>query len=836
MAPQTASQSFTTLRVLTQRLASTPSWQLPHIVPHLASTISSCKDLFCRSETLSQAKSSSEDSVLVHKFKTRISALLHDKNSQAKWAAVILVKATIEVGGWEILRASGGWIRGLLDILGKPEPESTKVLCIITLTRIFFLAQTHQSIMREIVIPSLPSFITSGLNVLKAQQSVKQGRATGTNILSSTVLRAFCALLPYHPSLFRPFVSQTRDLILPLIAPTPSSIGLDALQGSQVELHGAAIPSISEPARRLYVLLSACAPKNTSGEEWVKSLHALINTFHRTADHVFRAVIEDWEPASIRLGSVTNTTKQLTETVGDLEQDPLGLPGWKNIYAGMERLDGLIQTMKIFLSTPTSTTVAVPVTTVIDAVSRVFFIVPPSKESLDELGRGTRIKAEIGRDEREGLWTELPRIHVSALELLSILISRLGHGSMALCHGILEQALWLFESELASSDIRRTTYDLISNILSLVGVTLSKPVSPSLSKCVRRCCEDVLLPTENLTTAEPNSKNFSKNPSANGAPSNNADSYFKSPVIASPITPTLTKVQMSASNLLPLTLSSVPRDLFPRSLRAQIDRTAILSNHKQAMLASVLNPPTKQINAPEMSSIMPFIARQVPASLEVEALIRPRMPLLHLGRGSLEDVAFNGAYDLIADELEEEMSTVESERMEAEEDFYHQTAERSDDNTMTDSERIHSDHVPTLVPQPPPPKKRERAASPPHKRLPDPTSTETANPHTFTPTSPSFHKRARLEEANTKPSNDANQDTTSQDTNTVQPSTSAPTNAPHPAPQLPLQTMATAVVGEDSDTDDNEPFEIPRIDIGMDTHDEDEEDEEGRGTGNREGE
>ena len=118
MAPLNLPLTFISLRVVTQRLASTPTERLPQVVSDLASTISACGDLFAASSSQNNISDGSEISLLVHKLKTQISTFLQSKNIESRWAAIILIKALVEAGGWEILRAVGPWVRGLLGLLG----------------------------------------------------------------------------------------------------------------------------------------------------------------------------------------------------------------------------------------------------------------------------------------------------------------------------------------------------------------------------------------------------------------------------------------------------------------------------------------------------------------------------------------------------------------------------------------------------------------------------------------------------------------------------------------------------------------------------------------------
>ena len=122
MGPQMLNQYPIPLRVITQRLTSTPTWQLPQVVPFLANTISESGKHFLTTEIQHQTRDEGDYTVLVHKYKTQISTLLQDRSAQGRWAAVVLIKATVGVGGWGILQGIEGWVRGLLGILGVSDP------------------------------------------------------------------------------------------------------------------------------------------------------------------------------------------------------------------------------------------------------------------------------------------------------------------------------------------------------------------------------------------------------------------------------------------------------------------------------------------------------------------------------------------------------------------------------------------------------------------------------------------------------------------------------------------------------------------------------------------
>ncbi|KAI4213753.1 MAG: hypothetical protein LQ351_003719 [Letrouitia transgressa] len=117
MARQPSITPWTSLRVVTHRIAHTPTWQLPQVTPYLACLISTSSAVLASPENQGLTKYGSEAALLVHKFKTQVTSNLQEKNHYARWTAVVLIKATLEAGGYEILRGSRSWVKGLLETL-----------------------------------------------------------------------------------------------------------------------------------------------------------------------------------------------------------------------------------------------------------------------------------------------------------------------------------------------------------------------------------------------------------------------------------------------------------------------------------------------------------------------------------------------------------------------------------------------------------------------------------------------------------------------------------------------------------------------------------------------
>lgn len=108
------------LYAITQRLNLTPVAELPQITSFLASSIYNSSGVLSRPQDSRNGRGNEgdDDAILVHKLKTRLSSLLQDQSPHARWTAVILIKAAVEAGGWEILHGTASWLRGILSILG----------------------------------------------------------------------------------------------------------------------------------------------------------------------------------------------------------------------------------------------------------------------------------------------------------------------------------------------------------------------------------------------------------------------------------------------------------------------------------------------------------------------------------------------------------------------------------------------------------------------------------------------------------------------------------------------------------------------------------------------
>jgi pre-rRNA-processing protein RIX1 len=105
------------LRVLCRRLASTSPDDLPRLCPILVNQLLRCGPVLSAPHEAKTKNDSSDVTVHIHKLKTQINTLLNGKNNNGRFTAVILIKAMVDVGGWECLRLSLPWVQGLLSII-----------------------------------------------------------------------------------------------------------------------------------------------------------------------------------------------------------------------------------------------------------------------------------------------------------------------------------------------------------------------------------------------------------------------------------------------------------------------------------------------------------------------------------------------------------------------------------------------------------------------------------------------------------------------------------------------------------------------------------------------
>ncbi|TID16134.1 hypothetical protein E6O75_ATG09192 [Venturia nashicola] len=594
------------LRAITIRLTSTSIHQLPQIVPYLARQLVSCQQL------LSQAQDTiSKDNVaLLHSFKTRLSSLLQDRTVEGRWSAVVLIKATIDLSGPEVLYGDkdqvSKWIRGLIVILNKPDPTTTKKLCIITLTRIFMLTREYPTLLRELTTPCLPSFVSACLNHFQGKEL---GQTAIQRALLGPVLESISILLPRHPAIFRPFENQLRDMTLHILS-------TDAFQ---TDCKYTAPKEIRSIAQRLLALLPTCVPKGGSAEKLDGLIREAVKYVHASADQIFRAVEEDWESSCNVISTTEGHTLSNQPEIEATEGNKHG--GWVGIRSGAGRIVSHLGFIKHCILTPTSSAIPLRIGVIVDLLTRLLYMQVSRADS-----GSSRFNPQVSRQEREELWAVLPSIHIASIEIFVAFVERLQTASAPTCQQLLELLPWLFEAERSNVHLRTAIYQAVSVILPCIGSSLSKSAISSLDSIVKSCCADLMPIVKEDTSSQIGAKAQNGHAhTTNGTKSTaNTEALMSSTTAVATVPTQYAGLHAAASDLLPVLLSTLPASLISIPVRTEMDRVAVLTRHQDALLASVLNP------HPHKPSLLPLLASFYPDSPVIEGLLRPRMPIIRI--------------------------------------------------------------------------------------------------------------------------------------------------------------------------------------------------------------
>lgn len=606
--------SYNPLRAVANRLTSCPIEQLPHQIGFLSTALANCSDAFTTAK-------GSDNSITVHKIRTKTSALLQDRSPEGRFCGIVLARALIEAGGVELLSESGNLVRSLITCLNKPDAWEVKRVCILTITRIYLLSKDHQALVREITTPTLPAFTTASLNAIKPTTAVLEGSTiTHLSPLLPVVLRSWIALIEHFAPTFRPSTPVMKSVCLSLLTDTSCS---DETRDAAITLLG-----------RLHF----CAAKNGGAAELSLACSQAIEAAHDTADLVFRAVIEDWTPTVTRTSKATRK-QRMAGIPATSSNDVLGLEKWQGITEGCKRLQAYLSIISELFTTKHSQEMNIPFGLLLDLTARLAAVTPPTKKF------SLRTNNEISRDEHEELWLNIHDVHCRVLRLFTESISTYKQALHPLLPSMLQQASDIFESGIDIPALRVEMYQLFGALLRSTQIQFEKSDSSNLKTLINACCEDIRYPDRSSNNHSMSNGNVN-NHSGKTTGSIRLDPPTKKGSLH--VAAARHDLDQSAWTLLPILLEHLPFHVLSggTTIRAQIDGQAILLQHHEALLSSVLFPlqastKTKTaLSSTSNPSLLPFLSQAVGASespktssiFSAEALLRPRMPLLRTVR------------------------------------------------------------------------------------------------------------------------------------------------------------------------------------------------------------
>ena len=541
-----------------------------------------------------------------------LTEMLYDASPAKQRSAIALIKSIADT---HVTRVTSQ-VPHLLRLLNnKKAHPTTKRICVVTLARIFTLTQGNAELTRTVTTPSLPSFISTCLNLIasKSRPTSRAHQRTRQVVLES-ILESFRMLLPLYPTTFRPYESQVRDLVCSLLASTPSSTH----SPESGDLVISPSPLVVRSAASVYALLHFTVSKNEQSRKWNSDVRHVISEAHSVANEILRPFVEEWQSsAGYPIPAPSSGEGEPAQQEGSKS---VGLLKWSGIYAGCERMNELLRLLKVLIATGTAGSVSFPVDTVQDLLRRLYLATIPPRGNRDN---GLRINEAVGRDERVALCSKLPSIHVAALKVIEVLFERFGASCPGFANDIVNYVLHAFRTERMYQSVQKHYYRAVGYYLRLYGIGLGRDRAQDLADLIQACCED-LTPLKHRIPTQNASFNASHNESHLSINNLNDDIEAREPALS----------------LMEAYLSKVPSEHNSSSIRSQLLRTAILSGDERVMLASTVNPsPALTQGVTHASSIVPFLARAYKTSVTTEVLLRPRLPPLTAASSTIADMA-----------------------------------------------------------------------------------------------------------------------------------------------------------------------------------------------------
>ena len=579
---QKAAMAFTSassLRAHTYTISSTPVERLPQIVPLVAHSLCGCKAILAAGSE--DIKADGEAIEVRHRFTTTLSSLLQHRTVEGRWSAVVLAKAAIEAGGLEILKCSNGtWVRAFLTILKKRDPPTTRCLTVLTLTRIFMMTWDHANLVREITTPALPSFIAVCLaSVGKRPCSAKELKI---------VLQAFTFLVPKHPAIFRAHEGLIRALIRNMLSSTSNELEMNFYTNQH-----------HHTARRLLVALHHCAPKQTGAERFDETLTGVVKAAHRVCDGLFRSTAESESSPNASLAHA-----------GD---ENLGLVAWEGSHCGAKSLMHLLKILESHFREATTTVVKLRIGLVTTLLTRLFAM------ASFRTNRDAIANPQVSKNEREVLLSLLPSVLAAACNLAQMIIARLSLSASPVVDCLLSHAPTILQIGLLDVELRMSLYRFLETGLKLTGPSLTKGDVAELTSTMNACCEDTSGGMKEadavLSTTQPRDPSHSLSSEHRRANAMDCSTFF-------------TPLCEGASSLLATFIQKIHPGAMPPRLRMQIERVAVLTRNKDILVACTLAPAGNLSARGLKPSLMPLLAREFPQVSEVDALLRPRMPIV----------------------------------------------------------------------------------------------------------------------------------------------------------------------------------------------------------------
>ena len=608
------------LHAVVRCLTDTQRGELPQRIINITDSLLLCRTLLVNPKVASLNNKWSAEAVTLNKrFQKLLSSFVHSASVDEQWTASYLLKYIVDFDNIEEVQNLGDWAKGLLTLFSRPSTlYNIKIVSLATLTRIFTFGKEKSRLMRDITTYLLPKLITTCINILERPHvslSAKISYPQSLPLLES-ILHCFSKLIPWHPTLFQSSKIQLQKILIRIIAPVSHISKARADEKDEWKMQATA--NTSSTAMRVYVQLHYLVPKNEIVKEWIATENNIIKAIHTSIKYLKTKKSEE-------ILSVTMNVSKSLAMEARPGLDELGFPSTVSTHEAENQLLALIDLLRHFLATANVSQVEIHLAPIIGAMQRVVHCIGPSGYIVDEQKRPPTDETPIFLSN----WVSL---YDHVLKLASIILSRFGLAAMSVAGEVMDIMTVAFERGSMIESLRHMFYRLLEQLVQLVGPTMTKPQISILHGIITSCCRDVVNSTGQ---SQQSSTRKTAGYDHSGTLLSGREKLDNGSITAAPhslegyTTQTQDHTRKSAFSLLEALLSKLSPDLIPSSMRSLMERTAILSESKGAMLAGILNRPSVKSNGGKVvASPLPFLARLYPDCLETEGLLRPRVPIL----------------------------------------------------------------------------------------------------------------------------------------------------------------------------------------------------------------
>lgn len=508
------------------------------------------------------------DEQTLHKFKSRVSAMIKSKSPISRWFGAYLAKVSCETN-FSVVKGHGGtWAGLLIHLLEIPvEPHVTHEITIEALSTIFSQTWGKQELTRDITTPRLPQYIKLLLKLAEGRSSKEGSNEKFVSPLLSVILPALNKVMKQQSTTFKPHVQRYQRLLL-------SIISTSYMESHRVE------ESVLTQACEGYVLLHFATVKGNEFIVWRQSLIKVINKIHATVSQFALPIVEE-----------DSSFFQDKTDIEDLEIT--SLPADASMILVKDKLRVLFVLLGTFFTTGTKTEIKLPIGAIVNLADRLF-----------SLNKHTMQKRGVEQATRNLFLAVLDDLHIATCTLLLTLIPVVR--TMILVH--IEVFMHHIDvlSDSADTKLLENILKLASILFGLIGV-LPKAMVPLVSKLVQA---GLKLVQPRIDASSVNLPDAVANPSL---------------FLVNPKTETISTVTSFFSTV----IVTVPDLSLP--VRSQIDQWLILAAAKpfsqnrqpiQNTLALSAFFPGKA----SKYSILPIALRSVPKSTLLESMVHPRLP------------------------------------------------------------------------------------------------------------------------------------------------------------------------------------------------------------------